>query len=159
MNIFYTNRDPNTAAREHCDKHVVKMIIEYAQLLSTAHHVIDGDAARPGIYRVTHRNHPSAVWVRQSAEHYGYVYTLLEALGEEYFHRYGRVHKTMREVAPALILQPENMPMNGGWVDPPQCMPDEYKRPGNVVEAYRTYIAGAKRHFAKWTNRTAPRWF
>lgn len=158
MNIFYTNRDPNTAAREHCDKHVVKMIVEYAQLLSTAHHVIDGDAARPGIYRVTHKNHPSAVWVRQSAEHYGYVSTLLEALGEEYFHRYGRVHKTMREVAPALILQPENMPMDGGWIDPPQCMPDEYKRP-SVVAAYRAYVAGAKRHFAKWTNRTAPSWF
>lgn len=60
MNIFYTHHLPSECARDHCDKHVVKMIIEYAQLLSTAHHVLDGDSARDGIYRLTHKNHPSA---------------------------------------------------------------------------------------------------
>ena len=158
MNIFYTNTNPAYAAQEHCDKHVVKMIVEYAQLLSTAHHVIDGDAARPDLYRTTHKNHPSAVWVRQSVEHYGYVRDLLLALGEEYTRRYGKVHKTMRDIAPALILPPHGMAMNDGWTNPPQCMPDEYKRPSTVA-AYRAYIRGAKRHFAKWTNRTAPSWF
>ena len=42
MNIFYLHNDPQIAAQMHCDKHVVKMILEYAQLLSTAHHELDG---------------------------------------------------------------------------------------------------------------------
>ena len=92
MNIFYTHHLPSECARDHCDKHVLKMTIEYAQLLSSAHHVIDGDNARDGIYRLTHKNHPSAVWVRQSVEHYGFVRDLLFRLGGEYYHRYGKSH-------------------------------------------------------------------
>ena len=114
--------------------------------------------ARPGIYAKTHTNHPSAIWVRQSVEHYGYVRDLLMALGAEYTWRYGKVHKTMREVAPALMLPPKNMPMNGGWVEPPQCMPDEFKQ-AKATDGYKAYIRGAKRHFAKWTRRQAPVWF
>lgn len=158
MNIFYTNPDPIECARDHCDKHVVKMIIEYAQLLSTAHHVIDEHEARQDIYRVTHKNHPSAVWVRQSVEHYGFVSDLLAALGEEYTYRYGKVHKTMREVAPKLTLPPKRMPLNGGWTPPPQCMPDEYKCT-DAVEAYRSFYRGSKAAFAKWTKRIPPIWF
>ena len=158
MNIFYLDTNPINAAQQHCDKHVVKMIVEYAQLLSTAHHVIDGDAARPDIYRVTHKNHPSAVWVRQSVEHYGYVRDLLMALGEEYTRRYGRVHKTMREVAPALILPPHGMALNDGWTPPPQCMPEEYHR-AHPVQAYRAYYRGDKARFARWTNADIPHWW
>lgn len=160
MNIFYTAARPDICAREHCDKHVCKMIIEYAQLLSTAHHVIDGEAAQSlGIYRVTHRNHPSSLWVRQSVEHYGYVRDLLVSLSDEYSHRYdNKVHKTARTVLPALLLPPKGMPMAGGWTLPPQCMPEEYQGP-DTVQAYRRYICGAKGHFAKWTKRPTPSWF
>ena len=159
LNIFFLSPNPKRCAAQHCDKHVVKMIIEYAQLLSTAHHVIDGDAARSDIYRVTHKNHPSAVWVRQSAEHYGYVKDLLVELCGEYTRRYGKVHKTERTVLPALLLPPKNMPMNGGWTNPPQCMPDEYKA-ATTVQAYRTYYRSAKAHFAKWSApAAAPAWF
>ena len=159
MNIFFLSLNPRRCAAQHCDKHVVKMIIEYAQLLSTAHHVIDGDAARSDIYRVTHKNHPSAVWVRQSAEHYGYVKDLLVELCSEYTRRYGKVHKTERTVLPALLLPPKNMPMNGGWSNPPQCMPDEYKA-ATTVQAYRTYYRSTKAHFAKWSApAAAPAWF
>lgn len=42
MNIFVLDRDPYIAAQMHCDKHVIKMICEYAQLLSTAHRQLDG---------------------------------------------------------------------------------------------------------------------
>jgi len=45
MNVFYLDRNPITAAQMHCDKHVVKMILEYAQLLSTAHRLLDGTPA------------------------------------------------------------------------------------------------------------------
>ena len=42
MNIFYLHKDPKVCAEQHLDKHVVKMLIEYAQLMSTAHRMLDG---------------------------------------------------------------------------------------------------------------------
>ena len=67
MNIFYLHKDPKTCAEMHCDKHVVKMVLEYAQLLSTAHRVLDGDewADKAQLYKATHKNHPSAIWARE----------------------------------------------------------------------------------------------
>ena len=66
MNIFYLDRNPVVAAQMMCDKHVVKMILESAQILSTAHRVLDGDehADNVGMYKMTHKNHPSTIWVR-----------------------------------------------------------------------------------------------
>ena len=68
MNIFYLDRNPIVAAQMMCDKHVVKMILESAQMLSTAHRVLDGDtyADLVGLYKIAHKNHPSSVWVRSS---------------------------------------------------------------------------------------------
>lgn len=131
------------------------MVVEYGQLLSTAHHVIDGDQARKGIYKVTHKNHPSAVWVRESVEHYIYVRDLLEALCAEYTYRYGKVHKTEREVLPLLMMPPKNMPMNGGWVEPPQCMDDHCKE-SNAIDGYKTYYRVEKAYMAKWKVRPTP---
>ena len=81
MNIFYLSRSPVEAAKMQCDKHVVKMILETAQLLSTAHHELDGASVA---YKPTHKNHPSAVWVRSSSDHYRWTVAHLEALGSEY---------------------------------------------------------------------------
>ena len=119
MNIFFLDPDPDTCAQLHCDKHNVKMILEYAQLLSTAHHVLDGDDAPPGIYKVTHRNHPSAVWVRESMQHYRWLHKLLDACCLDYTRRYQRTHKVEKSgllftLAPA----PRNLD-NHGWTDPP----------------------------------------
>ena len=93
MNIFYLHSDPVTCAEWHCDKHVVKMILEYAQLLSTAHHEVDGT---PSIncYKSTHRNHPSAIWARTNRKNYRWLWRLLDATATEYTHRYGKVHAT-----------------------------------------------------------------
>ena len=72
MNIFYLDSDPYVAAKMHCDKHVVKMILESAQMLSTAHRVLDGDeyADERGLYKMAHKNHPSTIWVRTSTDNY-----------------------------------------------------------------------------------------
>ena len=51
MNIFYLHSDPKTCASMHCDKHVVKMILETAQMLSTAHHELDGENVVEGLYK------------------------------------------------------------------------------------------------------------
>ena len=64
MNIFYLSRDPHEAARLQCDRHVVKMILETAQMLCTAHRYLDGDerADKLGMYKTAHLNHPSTKW-------------------------------------------------------------------------------------------------
>ena len=119
MNIFYLDRDVTKCAEYHNDKHVVKMILEYAQLLSTAHRVLDGkeyidassgrkikrwrleDTSLEGcLYKATHVNHPSAVWVRQSNNNYNWLVCLFQSLLSEYTHRYGKIHSCDRLVAP-----------------------------------------------------------
>lgn len=156
MNIFYLHENPVTAARYHCDKHVVKMILEYAQLLSTAHHVLDGDDAPEGLYKVTHKNHPSAVWVRQSKDNYLYTLNLFLFLLDEYKHRYHKQHKTSR-LSPLLLQYPINIP-DTGFTEPPQCMPDEYKC-DDAVEAYRNYYIQDKASFAQWKYTDTPNWY
>ena len=110
MNIFYLDRDPVIAAQMMCDKHVVKMILESAQMLSTAHRVLDGDeyADRRGLYKLAHKNHPSTIWVRSSLENYTWLYDHMVALMEEYTYRYGKHHATERLLAP-LFKSPKNM--------------------------------------------------
>ena len=176
MNIFYLSACPVTAAQYHCDKHVVKMILETAQLLSTAHRVLDGHkwyemttsgrmiarwrlddfTMQTTLYKASHVNHPSAVWVRQSKANYLWTVDLLLHLLEEYQHRYKRVHKTFR-LLPKLVQHPMNIP-DEDFTDPPQCMPDQYKC-DDAVEAYRNYYKGAKADFASWKNTPTPQWW
>ena len=158
MNIFFLSEDPIEAARMQCDRHVVKMILESAQLLSTAHRENDGDewADEVGLYKRTHKNHPSAVWARQSSEHYAWLYHHFEALCDEYRYRYGKEHLTWRKLSDVLGNQPRNI--GEGWVDPPQCMPDKYKH-DSCVQAYRNYYAldkGSNYWFGYDKSRPAP---
>jgi hypothetical protein len=153
MNIFYTNRDPVQCAKDHCDKHCVKMILEYGQLLSTAHRLLGND--NPVLYKATHKNHPSAVWARANVKHYDWLYRLLEALSQEYTSRYGRVHRTWFKLSSALREAPSGIP-NGDYKDPPQCMPDQYKGE-DAVKAYQNYVRLDK-EFAEWNHSPMPEW-
>lgn len=161
MNVFYLDTNPQKAAEYHCDKHVVKMILESAQLLSTAWRVLEGDqeADIKGLYRETHTNHPCAVWVRESRANYNYVYQLFEALCQEYTRRYGKEHKTARLLDPLYEL-PFGLPEATDYkpTNPPQCMPKEYHDISPVV-AYRTYYIQEKAYMAKWTKRDKPFWW
>lgn len=154
MNVFFLSHDPLECARYHCDKHVVKMILEYAQLLSTAHHV-HGTAVE-GMYKKTHVNHPSAVWVRESREAYDYVSDLLRYLLLEYTVRYGKVHKTSEVYR--LTKKPPDSLTSSRELNPPLCMPDEYKS-ADPVESYRAYYIGDKSRFAKWKDGGIPPWW
>lgn len=160
MNIFFLSRDHSECARMHVDKHVVKMIVETAQLLSTAHHVLDGEQAIPSIYKVTHKNHPSAIWVRESKAHYQWLWKLLDELCKEYTYRYQKVHKVEREgLLSTLKVPPVNL-IEDKWIsDPPPAMPDECKQKDDAIESYRNYYAMKKYSFAKWKNRDTPKWF
>jgi hypothetical protein len=153
------------------------MILEYAQLLSTAHRCLDGvsgtrlsksgrkqqhfvldDDRNQIVYTATHINHPSAVWVRRTRDNYIWLSHLLIALCKEYTHRYGKVHKVEREgLLHALMTPPNNIPV-GNFTDPTPAMPDEYKA-SNSIQSYHNYYNGPKASFAKWTKRPTPSWF
>jgi hypothetical protein len=175
MNVFYLNEDPVKCAEEHCDKHVVKMVIEYAQLLSTAHRVNDGieyseltpkgrmvkrwllrDSRETKLYKAAHVNHPDAIWARKSCGNYNYLYKLFVATCDEYTKRYGKVHETDRKLRNILALEPENIKCDK-FVEPPQCMPDHCKD-SNTIQAYKNYYILEKAKFAKWKNNI-PEWF
>jgi hypothetical protein len=175
MNIFYVHEDPVVAAQSLCDKHVVKMILESAQLLSTAHRLLDGtevDAltktgrktkrwllpdSRDGIvYSATHRNHPSAIWCRQSLENYGWLASHLHAMLNEYTYRYGKKHKT-DEMAYYIYSPPYNL-RDWDFTPMPSCMATEYIISKDPVVNYRNYYIHGKKHLHKWTKRTPPEW-
>ena len=180
MNIFYLDKDPKICATMHCDKHVVKMIIEYAQLLSTAHRVLDGVSKNvltksnrkyttwihpitlmeTTLYKSTMRNHPSAIWARQSLSHYVYLKELWKNLCAEYTYRYGKVHITYTKLIDVLEVNPKNIP-NVPFFDPPPAM-SHFPLcivPNNSLYSYYNYYIVAKNYFAKWTKRPIPEWY
>lgn len=157
MNIFYLDHDPKLAVQYHVDKHVVKMILEYAQLLSTAHHMLDGKESIKDIYKSTHKNHPSAIWARQSKENYLWLYDLFINLCNEYTYRYEKIHLCESKLKDILKITPRNI-NNIEFTQPLQAMPDQYKN-SDSIKAYRDYYIGDKKHLAKWTKREVPKWY
>ncbi len=117
MNIFYLDKRPDDCAEMHCDKHVVKMILESAQMLSTAHRVLDGDKVHPDLYKIAHKNHPSTIWTRSSIQHYSWLFRLFRMLSAEYSLRYSngefKVHKSWDKLGKILEWAPKNIKDNG----------------------------------------------
>ena len=154
MNIFFLDNDVKKCAQYHCDKHVVKMILETAQLLCGAHWATDSQYFIP--YKMSHKNHPCSIWTRESLSNYILLCELGLELCEEYTYRYGKRHKSQDVIEWCLVHKP-NIP-DVGLTEPAKAMPDEYKT-DSVVESYRNYYMGAKSDFAKWKNREKPFWF
>jgi hypothetical protein len=152
MNIFYLDYDTSKCAKYHNDKHVVKMILETAQLLCGAHWATGGEAP----YKLSHKNHPSSIWVRQDINNYNWLCSLGLKLCSEYTHRYGKTHKTEN----ILYWCSENLPNipDVKFTEPPLAMPDEYKESSHV-QSYRNYYMGEKRNFSNWKYRDVPAWF
>jgi len=139
MNIFYLHQDPIEAAKMQYNKHVVKMILESAQMLCTAHHEIMGDDADVP-YKRAHVNHPSTIWVRRSAQNYIWLYDHFVALAKEYKKRYGKDHLSYTKCNPYLRFLPGGLPFTG-FTQPPQAMPDEYKDECSIQAYWNYYIA------------------
>lgn len=162
INIFFLSMDPFEAAEDQVDKHVVKMIVETAQILSTAHRLLDGDdkgnltdGRQELLYKITHKNHPSAVWARTSVENYNWLVDHLQGLLKEYTKRYDKIHKTS-----SLLYTLSSPPLNlkeWDWTEPPKCMPDECKK-SDLVESYREYYRKEKSHMHSWKNKETPNW-
>ena len=177
MNIFYVDSDPEVAARNMVDRHVVKMILETAQLLSTAHRVIDGEEyvgqsqsgrkakrwrlsgnADAIMYAATHINHPSAVWVRENSANYAWLYEHLLALGREYTYRYGRTHLTIDKLKDILKDPPQNIKQSNVMSKMPSCMDKQYIVSLDPIVNYRNYYNYGKTDLLRWSNRTPPKW-
>jgi hypothetical protein len=176
VNIFYLDNDPKTCAEMHLDKHVVKMIIEYAQLMSTAHRFLDGeeytdltangrrikrwrmnDELENQLMKASHINHPSGVWCRTTDTNYKWLYNMWTHLLDEYTYRYGKIHACAR-LRDTLAALPNNI-RQGGFTPPTPAMPDEVKIPNDVLKSYQNYYIQNKAHFAKWSKRPVPTWF
>lgn len=175
VNIFYIHTDPIIAAQQMVDRHVVKMILETAQLLSTAHRVLDGrmvvvpnengrkmkrwvlsDDRETKLYVATHINHPSAIWCRETSANYQWLYWHFIALLDEYTHRYGKIHKcdSMKSVLSDL---PKSI-KHSGFTPPTPAMDEQYVVPGDSLASYMKYYKYGKQHLHVWTNRTPPEW-
>ena len=144
MNIFVLDTDPEIAAILHCDKHIVKMPLETAQMLST----ICG-----GPYKPTHANHPCTVWARASTENYRWLVHLGVALSHEYTYRYGKTHKC-QAIIKSLSEPPASVPV-GERTPFAQAMPPECQH-ADAVLAYQQYYAAHKQHLAAWKFRPKP---
>lgn len=154
MNIFVLDTNTKKCAEYHNDKHVVKMVLEYSQLLSAAHHLTNSRLADK-CYKLTHMNHPCTKWVVESQANYIWLYRLFIDLCNEYTNRYGKVHKTFIKLGELL----ENVPKLPHKKMTPfaQAMPD-YCKDDDPVVAYRNYYIKEKQPLAKWKT-VKPDWY
>lgn len=177
MNIFYLSTSPQECAKFMVDRHVVKMVLESCQLLSTAHRLLDGkeyigksiktnrnvkrwtleDQRDAVLYQATHINHPSAVWARTSIENYNWLYEHFFALTNEYTYRYGKKHKCGGDLSFMLSSPPFNL-KTYDMTEMPSCMAPEYIVSSDPIENYKNYYRNGKKHLHKWTKRTRPLW-
>ena len=183
MNIFILDDVPVKAAQLQCDKHVVKMIVESAQMLSTVHRMIDGvmerrpsksgsmlqyfklDDEREGIlYKACHYNHPSTVWTREGCCNYTWHYNHFIALCDEYTYRYGKVHSTDAKLRDILKALPVNIKQGKtayklAMSSNPECVINDLGGT-NAVESYRKFYETKQHRFnMAWTKREVPEWF
>ncbi len=150
---------PVVSAEAQPDKMLVKMPLETAQMLCTAHRVLDGDeyADSYGLYKEAYKNHPCTIWARESFDNYRWLYRHFIALGDEYEYRYGREHASITKLSGPLYFVPSNIEEKG-FTPLAQAMPDEYKDDDPIV-AYRNYVIHEK-HYAQWNkNREQPTWW
>lgn len=151
MNIFVLDRDPEIAARYLNDIHAVKMVLETAQLLSTAVWLSGGSAP----YKMTHKNHPCSLWTRQSRSNFEWLVRHGLAIAKEYSLRYGKTHKS-EAVIVELSKEAVRLP-DKGLTEFALVMPEEY-RMGDAVMSYRNFYKKEKAHLARW-RKGAPAWW
>jgi hypothetical protein len=180
MNLFILDNNPIIAAQQQCDKHVVKMIVESGQMLSTAHRMLDGHQCRKAsksgktmvkywymdndteftLYKAVHMGHPCTIWTMESSENYNWHYKHFIALCDEYKYRYGKTHSTDTKLRNILSKCPNNIPI--GQLTPfklamgsnPECIMED------AVKSYRAFYQTKQERFKMvWSKRPVPKWF
>tara|TARA_Y100000385_G_scaffold281228_1_gene333699 strand:- start:1964 stop:2497 length:534 start_codon:yes stop_codon:yes gene_type:complete len=170
MNIFGIEYDPERknpfpeaveSAVAQCDKHIVKMPLESAQMLCSAHRILDGNEGNEDLYKIAHPKHPSTLWTMETMGNYNWHYAHWVALCEEYTYRYGKVHLSEKKFRARLCVPPVNIPK--GTVTPfrlafkehPECIVE-----GDPVQSYRNFYQTKQDRFNMvWSKRQAPTWF
>jgi len=174
MNLFYLDKDAKKCAEYHCDKHVVKMILETAQLLSTTHRVLDGkeyiklsknnrkltywklfDERENILYQVFGVNHPVSLWIRKCSGNYKFALNLFIELNNEYEYRYNKIHKS-KELLEIISKVPYNI-SDGEMTSPSLAMPEIYFD-DDAVKSYRNYYKFDKKNILFYTKRSKPDW-
>lgn len=153
MQVFVTDKCPVTSAKNLDDKRVVKMVLETAQLLSNAMHIMGEE----GPYKRTHMNHPCTKWAAESINNFYWLFSHFMALSTEYTKRYGKVHKCndLSSVFLAHILNKDTE------LEVIHAMPTEFvncttnhKHIEDVHTAYQLELA------MKWENdKRTPTWY
>ena len=163
------------AAKYACDKHVVKMLTETIQIMSTSHRMLDGDenGVLPDerddiLYKKTHANHPCCVWARESDSNHEWLWKYMVFLEREYYHRFGQHNPVEKQLhgafwdkgrAKYVAQTPTNMPKGPrtpfhiGMKQHPECIVE-----GDPIESYRNLYRSVKREFAQWKNGSIPEW-
>jgi hypothetical protein len=173
MNLFFLHWDPKICAQQHCDKHVVKMILELTQMLYTCHTLLGSDLPENS-YRVFNPKHPTNLWIRDCEANYLYTVRLTRALCDEYTYRYSKIHKCESHLeffethipvfkdrsiyTPETVLSTNKKLSEQGMTPVPLAMYDDVKCSDTIV-SYRSYYNVYKKRFAKWKNRETPYWF
>src|SRR5574343_784154 len=147
MNIFVLDKDQSKAALYTCDRHVVKMLVETAQILSTVHH-LRNSSLKNIVYKPTHIKHPCVIWCNQNIANYKWLIDLFVELEKQYELRYNKKHLSFRLLYVVLKNTPSELP-EGDLTDFAMAMPEKYKST-DVVESYRNYYIGEKAKFATW---------
>ena len=174
MNIFFLDEDPEKCAEYHCDKHVVKMLLEIVQLLFTAHHVLGTPKELLEYKPIRNIKHPMCIWIIKSSENYKYAAVLGLCLSKEYTYRYKKIHSCDKHIKWLINNVPNgNQVLRIDYSDKtvlsknniskitriPLCMPEDSMNNGNTIDSYRKYYLIHKVYFAKWTSRNVPYWF
>lgn len=158
FNVFVLSKDAKECAQFHCDAHVRKMVIEYAQLMSEAHFILDevGHEQDARFCKPFNPNHPRSKWVRESRKNYEWLYKLWVELNWEYVSRFGKENAIYRRCVDVLISPPESLEDNG-FTRPALAMPDHIKMT-SVIDSYRYYYVSEKDRLLKYTNASEPKW-
>ena len=160
MNIFVLDEDPVIAAQMQCDKHIVKMPLETAQMLCSVWHRYGLGDKVP--YKEAHKKHPCTLWAGDSMDNYNWLWLHGMELCFEYTRRYNKIHKCQQVIMDLSYPSPSKFNFDNYFGTPhPQCMPDEYKCASDEsVLAYRKYYVNDKKDIAKWEKgRDAPDWY
>lgn len=179
MNIFYFDNDPECCAMQYIDKHVIKMILESAQILSTVYRlkrgqettilqngrrvkkfIIDDITLNSQLYQATHIHHPAVQWTLFSYQNFIFLKQLMIAINNEYQWRYNHTtpHKSM-----FILDYIQNLSLKDFEQDqmttPISCMDQQYIISDSPIINYRNYYIHAKSQFATWKKRESPHWF
>lgn len=154
MNIFVMDSNPKLCAQWLCDLRLNKMILETAQLLSTAAHYYGAKTT----YKPTHKNHPCSVWARTNYQNYNWLLCLFGNLTKEYYYRFNKEHLCCTKLFNELVHYASLLP-DGKRTPFVNC---SLYKDLSIFDAYRKTMIhkwNNDKRTPKWTKHNPPDWY